>query len=470
MSNFQSIKILLIRRSDTNVRGKDFNDPDFEDLVESIKEKGILVPIIVRQTSKSKHSAAYEVVAGNRRFGAAKVAGLEEIPAIVKKLTEDEAKEIQIIENLQRLDVPPLDEGFAYRELIEKSKYDVENISIKVGKSKDYIRQRLFLTNLIEKAADFYRKGKMTDSHAVLIAKLSVNDQKSAMKYLKEEWELPTVKEFKKWINREFYHALGFQPWLKNKDTNEAVGKCVECEPDRNTLFGKVKEGACTDSKCWKRKMKKYVEHQVADFALKGIELLKVSKEYSYSPQGKVDEGIITRNHYESVSFKKKDRCKFAQKAIVAVDRDMGTFLWVCVDPKCSKHSSEHTDYKPTKKEKEQRRKETKKEKKKKEKEEEIIVKALNKVKWPLNKKTLDIMFEIILEGQGTTVLRPVAKRFGIAAKKKTSGGYSSYDWETAARTAAKKMDNAEKLRFIIGVMLERTWGNFKNKMLENLK
>ena len=198
--------------------------------------------------------------------------------------------------------------------------------------------------------------------------------------------------------------------------------------------------------------------------------MLKVSKEYSYSPRGEEGPGILTRNNYVSLSFKKKEQCKYAQKAIVAAGPDIGTFLWICVSSECQKHHQEHTDYSPTPKEKERRRKEAKQQKAKREKEEERIVKALEKVKWPPNEKTLDTIFEMVLNGQGTTVLRPVAKRFGITPKKKTKyGSYTYYDWEGPIREAAKKMDNAEKLRFIIGVLLERTWGELKNKILKML-
>lgn len=106
----------------------------------------------------------------------------------------------------------------------------------------------------------------------------------------------------------------------------------------------------------------------------------------------------------------------------------------------------------------------------KREKEEKRIVEALNKIKWPLNKKTLDIIFEITLEGQGTSVLRPVAKRFGIEAKKTTSYSYIAYDFQAPIKEAAKKMSNAKKLRFIIGVLLERTyWGDFTDKIIKKI-
>ncbi len=457
----QLINISSAYESETNPRDKkDFEGPAFDDLVASIKEKGVIVPVLARR--RKKDAKEFEIIVGSRRLKAARVAGLLDIPAKIVEMGDVEAREVQIIENLQRKDVHPLDEGFGYRQLIEKSDYDVENLAIKVGKPQGYIRQRLFLTNLTERPANAYRKGEIADGHAVLVARLSPLDQSNAMRYLRDSFSLPSVKQFKEWIEEEFYHPLAFQPWLKDKEANKAVGKCIECSPNLNTLFGEVKEGSCTDLKCWKRKMGRYILHQIAKSRKQGVELLKVSKEY-----GSAGPEILSANAYTSVSFKKKDRCKYAQKAIVAAGSDLGTFLWVCISSECPKHQVDHGDYTPTPKEKERRRKEIKEQKTKREKEEKRIVESLEKVKWPLTGKNLDIIFEIVLNEQGTTVLRPVAKRFKISPKKKTRCGSTYYDWEDSIREASEGMDNAEKLRFIIGILLERTWGDLKNKILK---
>lgn len=464
MTKFKLIKVSLCYESEFDVRAKGYDDPKFKDLVASIKEKGVIVPVIVRE--KPKGNKKFEVMVGKRRYRASVVVKKENIRAEIRKLTDDEARELQIIENLQRLDVHPLDEGLAYRQLMEKSivPYSVDSIAVRVGKSKDYIRQRLFLTNLIERVVKSYRKGKINDGHAVLIAKLSPNDQKKVMRYLTGQWQLPPVRELKEWIKREFYDSLAFQPWLRNKEVDMAVGGCVECEPDRNTLFGKVKEGACTDLKCWNRKMKNYVKYRVAKAKEEGTVLLKVTKEY-----GSASAGIISPSNYESLSFKKKEQCKYAQKAIVAADRDIGTSLWVCISPDCSKHRYQHSTYRLTPKEKEKRRKEAKKQREKRIKEEESIVEALNKIKWPLKRKVLNAMVEMTLRNQGTTVLRPVAKRFGIEAKKTKSYGTTLSDWEAPVREAVKKMTNAKKLRFIVGIMFERTWRDDWKKIIKSL-
>jgi len=101
-----------------------------------------------------------------------------------------------------------------------------------------------------------------------ITGKLSNDDQLTALKWIKDEWETPSVKELKEWIEETFYNQLENQPWLNNIEANEAVGPCKECKPSMSSLFGDVKEGACTDLKCWKRKMAKYIDYVMAS---KGI-------------------------------------------------------------------------------------------------------------------------------------------------------------------------------------------------------
>jgi ParB-like chromosome segregation protein Spo0J len=115
----------------------------------------------------------------------------------------------------------PLDEGEAYRRLIEESKYDYASVAAKVGKSESYVKQRLFLTNLEARPASAYRSGKILDGHAALIAKLSAGDQLLALKATTERYSLLTVKELKEWIESHIYSPLDEQPWLKD---SEAMG------------------------------------------------------------------------------------------------------------------------------------------------------------------------------------------------------------------------------------------------------
>src|SRR5262249_11770211 len=152
-----------------------------------------LMPILVR-SQKGK----FEVVAGNRRLRAAKEAGLREIPAHIAELTDTEAREAQIVENLQRADVHPLEEGAAYRDLIEQSGHDVEAVAAKVGKSETYVRNRLVLTNLTKAGQKAFREDLITAAHAALVARLGDKLQKAALEFLEldNDWrQVPTTTE-----------------------------------------------------------------------------------------------------------------------------------------------------------------------------------------------------------------------------------------------------------------------------------
>jgi ParB family transcriptional regulator, chromosome partitioning protein len=191
--------------SETNPRGTKFDGASFNELVVSIKEKGVLQPVLARRKHGGKD---FEIVAGNRRCRASTVAGLIEIPAIVKDTSDDEAREAQIIENLQRSDIHPLDEGEAYRQLIEQSKFDVKAVAVHVGKSESYVRDRLLLTGLITLAKKSLREGEITAGQGSLIARLNANTQKEASQFCTRSWQETTLSELREWIrNRDYADA-----------------------------------------------------------------------------------------------------------------------------------------------------------------------------------------------------------------------------------------------------------------------
>ncbi len=446
----QNIKITETRESKTNPRGKDFDGKSFDELVASVKEKGILTPILVRMTSKSKDSAAYEVIAGNRRLKAAKEAGLETIPAQIVEMTDIEAREAQIVENLQREDIHPLDEGEGYRKLIEESKYEIPALAAKMAKPESYIRQRLFLTNLITPAADAYRAEKINDGHAVLIAKLSTGDQTKTLQATTNRYNAMTVNNLKEWIEQNIYSQLDNQPWLKNPGAMEAVGECIECEPNRMSLFGDFKEGACTSVKCWKRKMEKYISWRV-----KEGKLAKASSEY-----GSAQKGIYSCSNYVLVAKKGKDRCKSVHGAIVVNGAGIGKEIEICTDPHCQTHRGMTSQYGLTPKEQEARRANRKKEiakaKKAKADREDRLTAALMKVKWPISGKMLDALLTLTLEQAGSNLMRSVAKRHELKVEKvKGSWGSNYYDYGAAVKKATEGMGKSDKVWMIFELLID---------------
>ncbi len=147
---------------------KTFTESELADLAASIKEKGVLQPILLRNVSGKGHS--YEIVAGERRFRAAKMAGLNEIPALVKTLDDNNAMEIALIENVQRENLNPIEEARAYKNLMECCDYELPDVARLIGKSESYIRNMLRLTSLPESVQGLVEQGELSASHARTIA------------------------------------------------------------------------------------------------------------------------------------------------------------------------------------------------------------------------------------------------------------------------------------------------------------
>ena len=147
---------------------KTFSETELNDLAESIKEKGVLVPIILRSVQNKPY--LYEIVAGERRYRAAQRAGLSEIPALVKTLSDKNAMEIALIENVQRENLNPIEEAEGFKNLMEKYQYSLEDLSRLIGKSVSYIRNLMRINNLPESVKELIKEGKISPSHARTIA------------------------------------------------------------------------------------------------------------------------------------------------------------------------------------------------------------------------------------------------------------------------------------------------------------
>lgn len=147
---------------------KTFTESELADLAASIREKGVLQPILLRGVSGRAY--AYEIVAGERRYRAAKMAGLSEIPALVKNLDDNNAMEIALIENVQRENLNPIEEAAAYKNLMECCGYELSDVARLIGKSDSYIRNSLRLTSLPETVQNLVGQGELSASHARTIA------------------------------------------------------------------------------------------------------------------------------------------------------------------------------------------------------------------------------------------------------------------------------------------------------------
>lgn len=151
---------------------KVFNDDALNDLAESIKEHGVFQPIIVKKSIKG-----YEIIAGERRVRASKLAGLEKIPAIIRNLNDEQMMEIALLENLQRENLSAIEEAVAYKSMIEKLNLTQEELSKKVGKSRSHITNILGLLRLPKEVQEMVATNKLSMGHARVLSKLEDNDK-----------------------------------------------------------------------------------------------------------------------------------------------------------------------------------------------------------------------------------------------------------------------------------------------------
>ncbi|MDO5648966.1 MAG: ParB/RepB/Spo0J family partition protein [Gallicola sp.] len=156
---------------------KEFDKEALENLKESILEHGVLQPILVRKVDEE-----YEIIAGERRFRGAKLAGLKKVPVLVKELEDKAVEEISLIENIQREDLNPIEEAEAYQQLLDKYTYTQQDLSDRLGKSRSYIANNLRLMKLDDRSKDCLRKGEITSSQGRTL--LSIKDEKERQEYL----------------------------------------------------------------------------------------------------------------------------------------------------------------------------------------------------------------------------------------------------------------------------------------------
>ena len=157
-SNFLPIEHLVPNQ---NQPRKNFSEDELKSLASSISETGIIQPILVR-----KNNSFYEIVAGERRWRAAQLAKIHEVPVLIKELTNEEVVKISIVENIQRVDLNPIEEANSYHQLIRDFGYTQEKVSSSLGKSRSYIANSLRLLSLPKSIIKFLEEGKLTSGHA----------------------------------------------------------------------------------------------------------------------------------------------------------------------------------------------------------------------------------------------------------------------------------------------------------------
>src|SRR5690242_4241424 len=169
--NPRTVPVAFLRPNKFQPR-KAFVQEELQDLANSIREKGVLQPILVRPVAGEAN--AFEIVAGERRWRAAQMAKLHDVPIVVREMSDGESLEVAIIENVQREDLNAIEEAAAYHELMDRFGYTQDRVSQEVGKSRSHIANTLRLLKLPESVKNLVREGRLTAGHARTL--LSVDD------------------------------------------------------------------------------------------------------------------------------------------------------------------------------------------------------------------------------------------------------------------------------------------------------
>ncbi len=354
-SEYRNLPVISLTESPTNPR-QVFDETSLNELAESIRAQGVLSPLVVRP--KGQHT--YEIVAGARRYRAAQRAGLEYVPVRIAELSDAQAVEVSIVENLQRRDVHPLAEAHGFRALLnlDEPKYSIEQIGAKVGKNPAYITAHLKLTELAPAVAEAFVKDEIGVGHALLLAKLQPDEQQEALvacwqaSYTndsKSKRILLPVRHLQQWIGHNILLELAAAPFPKDDaQLVPEAGSCLEC-PKRtghNTLLfadiGANQPDSCSDPKCYQAKVDAFVKQTVVEKP----KLVQISTAYGKPSD---DSVAVPRNKYvvirQDKPQKKEQRdwpeyktCKYAAEAIVTEGSEKGEMRKVCANPECPIH------------------------------------------------------------------------------------------------------------------------------------
>jgi ParB family transcriptional regulator, chromosome partitioning protein len=350
-TEYRNVSLSLLSESKTKPR-RVFEDAALKELASTIRTQGVLSPLLVRPVTEN----GFEIVFGARRYRAAQLAEQETVPVRIKQMTDAEVIEAQLIENLQRRDVHPMEEAQGFRALLdlEEPKYSIEQIAVRTGKNASYIAGRLKLTELVPAVVDAFYKDEIGVGHALLLAKFQPTQQEQALPHcFREDWSgasknrniLLPIRNLQFWIEQNVMLILKDAPFNKrDAQLVPAAGSCVDC-PKRTghnkLLFSDLgKQDACSDPGCYQAKVSAHVAQAIAAKPL----LVQISTAYGTQ---KEDSPVLPRNKYTEIHkpTSKDDAkrpeykvCKYTTEAIITEGSGVGTVQKVCANPACPVH------------------------------------------------------------------------------------------------------------------------------------
>jgi ParB family chromosome partitioning protein len=347
-TEYRDLPLSQLTESKTNPR-RVFDDAALKELASSIRSQGVLSPLLVRPLTEN----GFEIVAGARRYRAAQMAESATVPVRIVHLSDAEALAAQLVENLIRAEIHPMEEaeGFARLLALGEPKYSIEQIGARVGKSPAFVASRMKLIDLVPVAVDAFYANEIGVGHALLLAKLPADVQQQALSAcFKEVYNgsqnpariLLPVRNLQFWIESNVLLVLKDAPFDKrDAQLVPAAGSCADC-PKRTghnkLLFSDDlgKQGdRCVDPKCYQAKVSAHVAKTVAAKP----ELVQISTAYGTQKEG---SPVLPRNKYTAIRDDKPKSndeakrpefkvCKFTTDAIVTEGSEIGTVqkLWI---------------------------------------------------------------------------------------------------------------------------------------------
>jgi ParB family chromosome partitioning protein len=359
-TEYRNVSLALLNESKTNPR-RTFEQTALNELASSIRTQGVLSPLLVRPLTEN----GFEIIAGARRYRAAQIAEVPTVPVRIVHLSDAAALEAQLVENLIRSEIHPMEEAQGFRALLDldEPKYSIEQIAAKVGKSPVFVASRLKLADLVPAAVEAFYADEIGVGHALLLAKLPADQQAHALPAcFKEAYNngakpariLLPVRNLQFWIDSNILLVLKDAPFNKrDAQLVPAAGSCADC-PKRTghnkLLFGDDlgRQGdRCTDPGCYAAKVSAHVASTIAAKP----ELVQISTAYGGQKEG---SPVLPRNKYTAIQGEKpKDKqqaqrpeyktCKFTTEAIITEGSNVGTIHKVCADPSCPVHHPKQT-------------------------------------------------------------------------------------------------------------------------------
>lgn len=317
------IPISAITLSNTEAqiqRRKSFKQEELAELAESIKQHSLINPVLVRPLDDGDR---FELVAGERRYMAAQLAGLDTIDATVRPLTDEQVLEVQLIENLQRDGLHPLHEAEGYEQLMRLHGHTADELADRIGKSRRYVYARIQLLKLCKEAREAFYDGKLNASTALLVARIPAESlQKEALEDICGEGRPPmSTRQAADYIQRHYMLSLADAPFPTIiENLVKGTPACHRCPKNTNAqpeLFEDVKAssaGVCTDLACFRQKQTAHLEERIAQARKNGQKVIEGDKAKEIFPYG---------THYAQGGYELladvKDRLKKEDAPIVLV-------------------------------------------------------------------------------------------------------------------------------------------------------